>query len=159
MIEPERRRLLSAWLPLLLWTALVWLLGSDYFSSTQTSRIIGPLIDWLLPDILPRDRADLLGWLRLTAHPTVYGVEALLAWRALRRSFPSLALGRLAPVVLGASVLLASADEIRQAGSRVRGGSPLGVGLDLLGILAAIALLIALERIRAARALPSPPEP
>jgi hypothetical protein len=148
MSDLQVRRFLSTWAPLLAWAAIVWQLGGDSFSATQTSRVLGPLIDWLLPGLRPEDRQFLVGLLRLSAHPTVYGVQALLTWRAIRIQWPTLARGPLAGIVLVAGCGLAGADEIRQAISAVREGSATGFNLDLLGTLAVIAGLAAAERWR-----------
>ena len=148
MADREIRRLRRAWFPVLAWTAVIWMLGGDGFSATQTSRILGPLLDWLLPGISPDHRLDLAWWIRLSAHPVVYGIEAVLVGRALRLHFPGLGAAKLAGLAFAASALLAGADEIRQWGSSVREGSPVGVGLDLVGASVAIAGMNRLERRR-----------
>ena len=76
-------RVVRAWLAVILWAALVWSLGSDGFSSGQTSRILGPLIDWLAPNASEAERAELLFLARKTAHVVEYGILAALALRAL----------------------------------------------------------------------------
>ena len=53
MPDLQVRRFLSTWAPLLAWAGIVWQLGGDSFSATQTSRVLGPLIDWLLPGLRP----------------------------------------------------------------------------------------------------------
>ncbi len=162
-IRPFRR----AWLPVLAWTAVIWMLGGDSFSATQTSRVLDPLLDWLLPGISPDARLDLVWLIRLSAHPIVYGIEAVLVGRALRLHFPALSAAKLAGLAFAASAVLAGADEIRQWGSSVRDGSPVGVGLDLLGASVAIAGMNRLERRRGRRFFrphpgtdpPTPPSP
>ena len=146
MPDLQVRRFLSTWAPLLAWAGIVWQLGGDSFSATQTSRVLSPLIDWVLPGLRPEDRQFLVWLIRLSAHPTVYAVQALLTWRAIRTQWPTLARGPLAGIVLAAGCALAGADEIRQAASTVRQGSAAGFNLDLLGTLVVIAGLATAER-------------
>ena len=148
MTDRDIRSFQGTWLPVLAWTAIVWMLGGDGFSETQTSRLLGPLLDWLLPGISPDHRLTLRWLIRLSAHPVVYGIEAVLVGRALRQHFPSFGGAKLAALTLTACAVLAGADEIRQWGSNVREGSPIGVGLDLLGASIAVAGMNRLERRR-----------
>ena len=80
--EAPPARVARAWLWFALWAALVWWLGSEQFSATSTSRILGPLIDWLWPGASPAQRLALLMGIRKLAHPSVYAVLAGLAFRA-----------------------------------------------------------------------------
>ena len=66
-----------------LWAAFVWSLGSDGMASQETSRIIGPIVDWLLPDLSWQERRSLLYGIRKGAHVFEYGTLALLSLRAL----------------------------------------------------------------------------
>ena len=157
MPDLHARRLLRAWLPLLVWTAIVWQLGGDRFSAAQTSRILGPLINWLLPNFSPEDRQFWVWLIRLSAHPAVYGVQGLLTWRAVRIQWPTSPPGAWAAIVLLGGAALAGADEIRQSASLVRQGSATGVILDLLGTLVVIAAIAALERWRRQRLAPPRP--
>ena len=106
----------GAWLLLAAWTAVIWILGGDLFATETTSRILGPLYEWLLPHIGPAQRALWVSWTRLAAHPSVYALEAGLAWRALGLSFPLWRPKHLAGMTLAAAALLAGADELRQTG-------------------------------------------
>ncbi|MDG2335422.1 MAG: VanZ family protein [Myxococcota bacterium] len=139
----SRRR---AWLILMAWTAAIWFLGGDDFRHSETSRILGPLYEWLLPHLGPEQRAQWLSWTRLGAHPAVYALEAGLAWRAFGLSFPHWAPLRRAGLTLATAALLAGADEIRQTFSSVRTGSPIGVGLDMLGAGGVVVGLLAWAR-------------
>jgi len=139
-----------AWLLAAAWAAVIWTLGGDAFASPETSRIFGPLIDWLLPELTPRDRFRLLSLLRKAAHLFEYAVFAVLLLRAFslswRRSL------QLATVFsLGAVFALALADEARQGQSGVRTGSGFDVALDVAGGALAVGLWLVLVRLRAAR--------
>lgn len=135
-----------AWLPVLLWSAVVLLLGSDDGSAHTTSRFIGPLLRWLLPDA-PQATLDQLHFLlRKAAHLVEYGVLALLARRALA------ATGRRSPwpatlLALLFALAIALLDEGRQAHSATRTGSARDVALDLGGGVLALAGAIAYTRV------------
>ena len=63
---------------MLLWAAFVWGLGSDTLSEGQTSsRFIGPLIDWLFPDLSPDARYAVHYGIRKSAHLTEYALSPL----------------------------------------------------------------------------------
>jgi len=102
----------------------------------ETSRFIGPLLKWLLPDALPETLRSIHGVIRKLAHVTEYSILAALAWNALRgwsgRPF-------LAAFLLTATV--AVIDELDQAFSGSRTGSLYDVLLDTASgglVLAAI---------------------
>ena len=155
--EPARSVQIRSWGIVVLWAAVVWLAGGDAMSAPETSRFLGPLLDWLLPDLEAADRLLLLGLARKSAHVVEYAILAALLLRALLLSRrPTLA--RASLIALGASLVLALADEWRQGLSAVRTGALGDVGLDLAGALAAIALWALFEAAGARRrATPAPP--
>lgn len=121
------------------WAATVWLLGGGEFSAPETSRILGPLLDWLAPGLSPEARRCWLGAIRKLAHPTEYAVFAVLALRAVRtlRLAPGRPLAAHA-FSFAAALLLAVADESRQGLLASRTGSAFDVGLDAAGALAGL---------------------
>jgi hypothetical protein len=135
---------------MLLWAAFVWGLGSDSLSGHQTSRIIGPVIEWLFPGFSAQDRLALLYTIRKSAHVFEYSVLALLSLRALwlswRRSL-------LLASVFSAGVVsaMAMADEYRQGQSALRTGSGWDVLLDICGGLTAIGGFVLFQRARRGR--------
>jgi len=142
-------RTARAWALLLLWTGAVWWLGGDGGAAPVTSRILSPLLAWLLPWAAPDSLSAAIVAIRKSAHLAVYGVLALLALRALG-SAPAL---RGARAALGAMLWVATVaafDELRQAGSPVRTGSAGDVALDLAGGALALACASTLARARAA---------
>ncbi len=146
MARSDLLRTLGAWLPVVLWSAVIWQLGGDGFSDARTQATIGPWIEWLLPWLSSDDRL-VVGWLvRRTAHPAIYGVLTGLSWGALTRGASGLSSGLRAGFALVVTVTVATADEWRQAGSDVRDGSAMDVGLNLMGGLAMVAVLALLER-------------
>ena len=137
---------LEVWLPVALWSAVIWQLGGDGFSDARTQAIFGPFLEWLLP-WLSSDDLVRVGWLvRRAAHPVIYGVLAGLSWRALNRGVEGLSSGLRAGFALVITLAVAVGDEWRQAGSEVRDGSAMDVGLNLVGGLAMVAVLALLER-------------
>jgi VanZ family protein len=138
-------RAVRAWLLVLLWTAVLWWLGSEGGSLNATSRFIGPLLRWLLPDASAATLASVHFLLRKGAHVGGYGVLAFLTWRALLASTRTAAL-RPALLALAWVLAVAAFDEIRQASSPVRTGSAWDVALDLSGGVLALALALAYTR-------------
>ena len=141
----DRFGLVSAWVPVLIWAAVIWILGSDPWSAPQTSRILGPLLDWLCPGLDALDRDVIVNGIRKLAHPAVYGLLALLSLRALELTTRSRSLA-MAAAALGAVAAVATADEVRQAASGVRTGAVGDVLLDVGGGITAIVLCLAIER-------------
>ena len=104
------RRLLSLWLPVAAWAALIFGLSS-------------------VPDL----GTGLGGWdlvLRKLAHATEYAILAALLVRAL---------GRPGWAAL-AGLAYAISDEIHQSFVEGREGSPLDVGIDTVGVLVGVML-------------------
>lgn len=132
---------------MLLWAAFVWGLGGDDMSRAQTSRIMGPLIDWLFSGLSWQERSSLLYTVRKSAHVIEYAILALLSLRALWLSWRD---SLLLASVFSAGVVsaMAVADELRQARSPVRTGTSDDVLLDVSGGLAAIAAFLAFQWLR-----------
>ncbi|MCS5635861.1 MAG: VanZ family protein [Myxococcota bacterium] len=138
MTDANLRRAARAWLPVIAWAALIWHLGGDDFGTSQSDGVLGPLLKRLLPWISPEGHVFALWLIRRSAHPAVYAVLALLAWRACSHTSPGLGAARQTALTLALVSSLAGADEYRQAGSAVREGHSSDVALDVVG--AALAL-------------------
>ena len=112
-------RLLSLWLPVLVWAALIFTLSG-------------------IPDL----STGLGGWdlvLRKCAHMTEYAILAVLLLRALGREAPAFA----------AAVAYACTDELHQHFVQGRHASPIDVGIDAVGAAAGLlALRAVLVRVR-----------
>ena len=72
--------------PLLIWLTFIFFASSAEFSAINTSRVIGPLLRWLIPGITEERLAFAHFITRKTAHFTEYGVLAILAARAFSSS-------------------------------------------------------------------------
>ncbi len=156
---PPRRqvnavRAALAWGAVLAWIALITAFSGEGFSDASTSRFIGPLVRWLFPDVSPATLAVIHFVVRKTAHAAEYGVLALLALSALRRSV-RLSLRGSAVLALAIVTTVGIADEAHQARLATRSGSPWDVTLDLAGGIVALAILFAWRR-RAAGSLAPP---
>ena len=127
---------LLPFLPPLAWTLVIAWFSQESWSSQATEFLLRPmsaLLPWLSAD---QARAAL--WLvRKAAHVTEYSVLAVLWGRALA---PRLYRGAIA--AFGLSALTAILDELHQATTRSRTGSPFDVLLDSIAAAAALGLLI-----------------
>jgi VanZ family protein len=127
MSPPERSlpALLLEWLPVALWAALIFA-----FSAQPNLRFA---------------QADSLDFVvRKAGHMFVFGVLAVLLWRALT----SARIGR--PVVWSwlLTATYAGSDELHQSFTSGRHPSPLDVGIDAAGALIALCILVAWIRLR-----------
>lgn len=143
--RPGGRRRWLRWLGVAAWIGLILWLGSAGLSADSTSRFLGPLIAWLLPNAGPETRELAHFVVRKGAHLFEYGVLAVLAWRAAR---PDLPRTPSAALTLGLVLAVAVVDEARQAGLAARTGSPGDVALDVAGACLALGLLFALRALR-----------
>lgn len=118
---------LKAWLPVILWSALILGAANDAFSNDTTAG-------WL--ERLFGSAPQILNFLlRKTAHVVEYAILALLAWRAHRTLVVPLA------IVL----VVAIADETLQSQAALRTGNPFDVLLDLCGAMLALAAVPAVR--------------
>jgi VanZ family protein len=78
-------RLLSRYLPLVVWLAFISFASSDSFNAGNTSRIIGPLVLWLFPNTSAETLAAVHFVTRKVAHFTEYAILGFLAARAFRQ--------------------------------------------------------------------------
>jgi VanZ family protein len=101
-----RSRVLTVWLPVLAWAAVIFVLSSIPSLSTGLGT-------W-----------DTL--LRKAAHITEYAVLGALLYRALEREAPA----------LGAGLAYAATDELHQHYVSGRVGSVIDVAVDALGVVA-----------------------
>src|SRR5437660_10953182 len=99
-----RSRLLTVWLPVLAWAAVIFALSS--IPSLSTGLGIWDTI------------------LRKGAHVTEYAVLGALLYRALERE----------PLALAAGIVYAATDELHQHFVRGRHGSPVDVAIDAVGV-------------------------
>ena len=137
---------LKAYLPVLLWMALIFAGSTDLGSSQRTSRIIGPFLRWFNPDVTDETIRAVQAVVRKGAHVAVYGILAMLTWRARRVSTAvqppahSWNWGEAAGIVLFCG-FYAITDELHQSFVSTRQGSPWDVLLDSFGSFCALLLI------------------
>lgn len=116
----------------------------------HTSRIIGPLLRWLNPNITDQTIHDIQAFIRKSGHVSEYAVLAVLLWRA-RRQFGSIggeSNWKEFGYILVVCALYASSDEIHQIFVPSRGASPVDVLIDTGGACAGLFLLWSFRRWR-----------
>jgi VanZ family protein len=79
-------RFLRYWLPVVLWMLLIFGFSTKAGAPNNTSRIIGPIVRWLVPGITDEALGRVVFGARKTAHVAEYAVLALLCWRARRQT-------------------------------------------------------------------------
>jgi VanZ family protein len=130
------RGFLIYWLPVLIWMTIIFSASSDRMSFSHSSRIIAPILHWLLPHLSDQSVLAVVFAVRKAAHLTEYAILALLVWRALRK--PNAGNPRRWQWSHAGSALLfvalyATSDEIHQAFVPTRQASVWDVLLDTLG--------------------------
>jgi VanZ family protein len=131
------------WLPVILAMVLIYWMSTGGFSSSNTSRIIEPIIRFFAPSISRKQILMIHGVIRKLAHVTEYFIFGMLLFRAFRadsreRRWWTWGLSSLAVVVL-----YAAGDEMHQYFVSTRTASPADVGFDTLGgILAQYASIV-----------------
>jgi VanZ family protein len=137
---------LRYWLPLFIWMLLIFIGSTNLLSAEQTSRIIGPLLRWLQPDISAEAIAHMQFFVRKGGHVTEYAILAVLFWRALRatlRSTPPLRIGASVALVCA---LFAASDEFHQSFIATRTASETDVLIDICGALIGLLICAAFTR-------------
>lgn len=130
----SRRKWLTAYAPLIVWTIVVLGLGTGMGSMNETSRFIRPLLEFLFPAASPETLTIYHGYIRKLAHFTEYAILAHLAFRALgnyRHRFS---------VVFGYVAAVAATDEFNQSFNMSRTSSIWDFLLDLSGGVFVIAI-------------------
>jgi VanZ family protein len=127
---------LRSWLPVLLWAVFIFGTSTASFGSPQTSRLILPVLRWLLPGADPATLDVLHELARKCVHFVNYFVLSFLLFRALRGANRGWAL-RWAGVALLIASVYAASDEYHQSFEAGRGPSAMDALLDISGALAA----------------------
>ncbi|MCI0746906.1 MAG: VanZ family protein [Verrucomicrobia subdivision 3 bacterium] len=138
--------------------ALIFGASSDTKSSRHSSRIIEPIVRWLVPDISAQGVARIVFLVRKAAHVTEYAILAALVGQALVRPGFALSPNPAPPVIFGKlfaawliASLYSSTDELHQALVPNREGRWSDVGIDSMGAAFGVLLLYAVWRWRLMR--------
>jgi len=131
------------WLPLLLWMLLIFGASSDTTSAQRSSRIIGPILHWLFPQVPEPEVEHIVFWVRKTAHFVEFAILAMLLWRALRRPRPDdpiLWRPSTARWALLFVAIYAASDELHQRFVPTRQASMWDVAIDCAGAITGLFL-------------------
>jgi VanZ family protein len=134
------------------WALLIYGTSTSTFASPQTSRILIPLLHWLLPG-LTQETLDLIHEIaRKSVHFVNYFVLSVLLFRALRGGNKGWK-RRWAVLAVLLAFTYASSDEFHQSFEAGRGASAMDALLDTAGASTAQAVIWAFLR-RRQRAAP-----
>jgi len=140
---------LKYWLPVLIWMLLIFIGSTDLMSAEQTSRIIGPFLRWIKPDISAQAIAQVQLIVRKSAHVTEYAILAALLWRALRLGTMWRLKMSISFVLVSVScALFAVSDEFHQSFVPSRTASPQDVMIDICGALLGLGICSVFARRR-----------
>jgi VanZ family protein len=131
------RNKLFAWLPTLLWLAMIACFSTDVFSAKHTGSLTWSILHWLRPTITIEQFNLIHFFIRKGAHFSAYGFLSFLSYRSWRVTLPSLTpwTFRWSGLALALTLLAASSDEFHQSFVPSRTSSPLDVVLDMTGAL------------------------
>jgi VanZ family protein len=121
------------WAPVALWASFILFFSSGHFSSSNTSQILGPLLQWFVPAISVQQIELIHFLIRKFAHWANYFVLGALTMRAFYN--PALGTWEKRHVLWTILIILvlASADEFHQAFVPARSASAVDVMIDLFG--------------------------
>lgn len=132
--------------PVFVWIGVIFFFSSPQGAMTETSRIIGPLINFFFPEMAEVNRQIVHAYVRKTAHFTEYAILAFLAVRMCSATIFLAPWRYLLPIILVA--LIATLDEFNQSFIASRTSSVWDVLLDISGGAAMTAFLWLIGRPR-----------
>ncbi|HET7436047.1 MAG TPA: VanZ family protein [Thermoanaerobaculia bacterium] len=112
-----------AWLPAIVWAIAILLFSNDPLSAAHTGHPIRVIAEFFAGPLTDAQFEVVHFAVRKLAHLTEYGILAALIWRADKRWY----------VPLACALVLASLDEWHQSFVASRTGSPVDVGIDVVG--------------------------
>jgi VanZ family protein len=136
---------LMAWLPAILWSAVIFFASTDTFSAYHTGMVFDPIIRWLFPFLTDSGVDRIHFFIRKSAHFTEYFVFFLLLYRGIRagRQGWHWSWAFAAWFIAAAYSCL---DEIHQSFVASRTASPRDSLLDSTGALVALFVLFVFHR-------------
>jgi VanZ family protein len=137
-------RWLKYWWPALAWAILISIFSTGAFTSENTSRVIIPVLHWVLPRANSETLSSIHHVIRKCGHFTEYFIFSLLLLRAIRAGSRDFGL-RLALIVVLIVAGYAAVDEFHQLFVPGRGAAVSDVLLDTTGGAAAqlcVALIV-----------------
>ena len=141
------RSLLKYWLPVFAWLGLIFIGSTDLMSAEHTSRIIGPILRWLNPEVSAETIARVQFFVRKAGHLSEYAILAILIWRAFRRgSSWQMKMSILFVLALFGCAIFAATDEFHQSFVPSRTASPIDVMIDVTGAVIGLTFCVAVAR-------------
>lgn len=125
--------------------------SGDASSAHHSSRIIGPIVHWLFPDLPEKQIETIVFYVRKIAHLAEYFLLALLLWRAIRKPIRQDTRPwnwSLAAIVVVIAAAYATTDEVHQLFVPNRQGKLHDVIIDTCGAALAMVTLWILGRWR-----------
>jgi len=122
-------------------------MSTGAFSASNTSRIIEPILRYLMPHISETEVHVIHGALRKLAHVTEYFILGLLLFRAFRSDSADVKTWGWAFYSLLAVILFAAGDEFHQSFEATRTASIIDVGIDTLGGFLAQCMILLWNRL------------
>jgi len=144
------RLFIKYWLPVLVWMGVIFLASGDPMSFQHSSRIIGPIVQWLLPRLSAEAVHNVVVAVRKSAHVTEYALLALLVWRAWQKpgTHPPSWQWRLAARCVLLVIVYAAGDELHQLFVTTRQASVKDVLIDTGGAVLGLLFLWGVGRWR-----------
>jgi VanZ family protein len=135
--EAPLKSKLIAWIPTLIWMAMIAFLSTDNFSAAHTGSILLRILRAIYPSITTEQFEIIHHFVRKAAHFSVYGLLSLFAYYSWRATLPRRARWTFtwSALALLLTLLAGSMDEIHQMFIPSRGPSPYDVMLDVTGAL------------------------
>lgn len=124
------------------WIGLIFVLGTDAFSSSDTRGWLRTLIFRFIPGLTDADLDSVQFLARKGMHLALYFGLGALGFRALRLQVARATRTRIAALALALAASVAVVDETRQAFSPKRTGSIRDVALDSAGAAGGALLLL-----------------
>ncbi len=149
----SRRCAFLHWLPAALAVLVIALESTVFMSSSNTSRWLRPVWEWLFGPISLHRWNIVHECIRKSGHFIGYGLVSVCFFHGFRNTLRIHSTLRAlwmrsSVLAIGCTILIASADEFHQAFLPGRGSSPWDVGLDTCGaIIAQLIVLFLMPRI------------
>ena len=141
---------LKYWLPVFVWMTVIFSASTDVMSSEHTYRFIGPLVQWLKPQMSPEGIEQVHTSIRKGGHLTEYAILSCLILRARRKREKGEPRPWRWPDATATSLyssLYAASDELHQTFVPSRQASVTDVLIDIAGVGLGLAILWTIERI------------
>ena len=149
-----RLEFLKRWGPAIFWMVWIFSASTDLMSHPHTSRIIEPLLRWLIPGISPENLEAIHFGIRKAGHLSEYAILSILFWRGCGWRWPRESANRRLLRALMLSILYSATDEFHQLFVPSRAASPLDVLIDGVGAAIGLLIVLALTRTRFSRRFP-----